>query len=99
MVNCERFRLDCQSKLNKGLNERIPPPTVLHLLLHSGLGFVLGFPENQLRAEDGGDAGRLGDLQHHHPPDARLAARRLQQSSVQHPGAGPVPERTLRGHF
>lgn len=47
---------------------------VLHLLLYTGPGVMLSVPKDQLRAEDGGDAGCCGDLQHHHPPDTRLPA-------------------------
>lgn len=47
---------------------------VLHLLLHSGPGVVLRLPEDQLRTEDDCDAGCRGDIQHHHPPDARVPA-------------------------
>lgn len=43
---------------------------------------MLGVPEDQLRAEDGGDAGGSGDLQRHYPPDALLTAGWIQQSSV-----------------
>lgn len=58
------------------------PSPVLHLLLYTRPGVVLGVPEDQLRAEDGGDAGGGGDLQRHYPPDALLAAGWIQQSSV-----------------
>lgn len=43
--------------------------SVLYLLLYTGLGVMLRVLEDQLRAEDGGDAGRRGNLQHHHPAD------------------------------
>lgn len=65
--------------------------SVLHLLLHSGPGLVLSLPEDQLRAEDGGDAGCRGDLQHHHPADSRLPAGRIQQSPLPHGQGGQVP--------
>lgn len=68
---------------------------VLHLLLYTGPDVVLGLPEDQLRAEDGGDAGCPGDLQRHHPPHALLAARRLQQSALPRGGAGQVPVQRL----
>lgn len=69
---------------------------VLHLLLYPGPGVVFGVPEDQLRAEDGGDAGRRGDLQRHHPPHALLAPRRVQQSALPSGGAGQVPAQQRR---
>lgn len=54
---------------------------------------MLSVPKDQLRAEDGGDAGRRGGLQRHHPLHALLAARRLQQGALPHGGAGQVPAR------
>lgn len=58
---------------------------------------MFGVPEDQLRAEDGGDAGRRGDLQRHHPPHTLLAPRRVQQSALSRGGAGQVPAQGLLG--
>lgn len=56
---------------------------------------MLSVPEDQLRAEDGGDAGRRGDLQRHHPLHTLLVAGRLQQSALPRRGAGQVPAQRL----
>lgn len=61
---------------------------VLHLLLYSGPGVMLGVPEDQLWAEDGGDACCRGDLQHHHPSDTCLFVGWIQQSTVPHRWTG-----------
>ena len=61
---------------------------VLYLLLYPGAGVMFCVPEDQLRVEDGGDAGCCGDIQCHYPPDARPAAGRLQHSAVPHADTG-----------
>lgn len=55
------------------------PLPVPHLLLHPRPGVLLGVPEDQLRAQDGGDAGGCGHLQRGHPADSLLAAGPVQQ--------------------
>lgn len=54
-------------------------PPVPDLLLHPRPGVLLGVPEDQLRAQDGGDAGGRGHLQRGHPADSLLAAGPVQQ--------------------
>lgn len=70
---------------------------VFDLLLHPRPGVLLGVPEDQLRAEDGGDAGGRGHLQRGHPADALLAAGRIQQCAVPHRHLGQVPTKPLPG--
>lgn len=68
---------------------------VLHLLLYTGPGVMFGVPEDQLWTEDGGDAGRRGDLQRHHPTHTLFAAGWVQQGAVPCGDAGQVHAQQL----